>query len=149
MKRNETRCLKCPGFQHSVFYGIADADLPDIPMPELHTTGEILFTENEPSHGAYCICNGHVLISKSDSRKETKRIITVAGPGEFIGVSSVLYTGGYSTTAQCLEKTQVCRFSPSELELLMQKHPRLRMNLMRLLAQKLNQLEAHQGYEEL
>lgn len=119
-------CATCPWRSEQFFCALTPdvlSDLEHISFTNLYPTGSTLFSEGEGARGVYIICKG--LVKLSIASGDGKTLITrIAHAGEALGISSVLASHEYTTTAETLEPSQLkvirrddfVRFANTELE---------------------------------
>ena len=74
---------------------------------------------------------------KRDQNQENT-IIDIIKPGEIPGASSLLQpTLQYTTTAIAIQEVEACFIRTSEILDLIKDHPKIAMNFLRMMAQKL------------
>jgi len=142
--RNEiTDCVNCQSLALSVFGSLKREDLHELnnyKNSNIVKKGQIIFSENNPSHGLFCIHKGKakiVMIGK-DGREQ---IVRLAKDGDIIGYRSLICGENYSASAYTIEDSMVCFIPKEKLWGLIEKNAQLSKNLMTHLALDLKQAE--------
>lgn len=78
----------------------------DIKLSSIRPRGTVLFTEGQSSTGVYVLCAGRAKLSISSSEGKTV-IMRLAGPGDLLGVNSVLKNLPYEATVVTLERCRI------------------------------------------
>ncbi|MCH8836513.1 MAG: Crp/Fnr family transcriptional regulator [Candidatus Marinimicrobia bacterium] len=99
--------------------------------------GQVIFYEDNPAFGLYCIYSGKVKLYKSTA--EGKRLtLQIADPGDQLG-HLALFTGQpYSATGEALEDSTICFVDRRCLPTLMEKNPQATWSIINGLAQGLS-----------
>lgn len=136
-------CVNCQSLALSVFGSLKREDLQQLNTYK-HSNkvkkGNIIFSENNPTHGLYCIHQGKAKIVMI-GRDGKEQIVRLAKDGDIIGYRSLICGENYSATAQTLEDSIVCFIPKERLWELINKNAQLTMNLMTHLALDLKQAE--------
>jgi len=90
-----------------------------------HTTcypeGALVLMEGQPSRGAYVICQGRAKLMTTNREGKTL-ILKIAGPGEVLGLHSVVAGTAYELTAETLQPCQVAFVGRDDLLRLLKEH---------------------------
>ncbi len=102
-------CLTCKWRREGFFQNLATAELDAfdaIAFTNVYPAGTVLFTEGQAPRGVFVICHGlaKLRISSADGRTIITKIV---GPGELLGLSSLISGNAYKSTAETLEASQV------------------------------------------
>lgn len=92
--------------------------------------GEMIFRAGDPGDGFYTVESGRVQISAAIGNNET-RVLATIGPGDFFGEMAVLDDAPRSATARAEEATTAFFLSRDELLDLLEREPRLALNIIR------------------
>lgn len=103
-------------------------------------SGEFLFKENQASGGVFCVQEGELLVLKKGSNK-TDQILAEAGPGEILGVSSILNKNLYTTSLLAIKDVKACFIEREEFLALVRNNPSVGMETLGKLGHKLKVLE--------
>ncbi|MFI5221088.1 MAG: Crp/Fnr family transcriptional regulator [Bacteroidia bacterium] len=142
--RNEiTDCVNCQSLALSVFGSLTRADLHELnnyKNSNLVKKGQIIFSQNNPSHGLYCIHKGKakMVVIGRDGKEQIVRLVKDA---DIIGYRSLIVGESYSASAITLEDSWVCFIPKERLWNLIEKNAQLSKNLMTHLAQDLKYAE--------
>jgi signal transduction histidine kinase len=125
-----------------LFYGLLHEELQS-----LHQVGQVrkfpanavIFSAGEPGDGFYVIGTGTVQISAKVGVQES-RVLATIGPGDFFGEMAVLDDGPRSATARAEVDTEVTFFSREEMLNLLDRRPRLALNLVREFSSRMRAL---------
>ncbi|MBI2966591.1 MAG: Crp/Fnr family transcriptional regulator [Bacteroidetes bacterium] len=141
-------CHKCFWKHSSIF-----CDLPKDDTELLNTSkgfsvykkGQVIFNEGSYPHGVYCIYEGKVKLSKlGDYGKE--QIIQLSKSGELIGYRALLSGDKYFLSATTMEDSTVCLISREIFFQLIEKNPKLAINVIKVLAKELKELKNNLTY---
>lgn len=102
----------------------------------LFPTGETVFSAGEPGDGFYVVESGLVEITAVVGANEP-RVLAAIGPGDFFGEMAVLDDGPRSATARAASETRTFFFNRGELLQLLDRQPRLALNLMRVFSNRM------------
>lgn len=120
-------CLTC-GFRQSGFFcHLSPAELEDFNATKTitaHTSGRVLFAEQENPSGIYLICQGSVKLTVSSPEGKTV-VVRIARPGEILGLSSVLSGAPYEATAATSEPCQAAFVSSRAFHAFLKEHAAL------------------------
>ena len=97
--------------------------------------GQVIYSQNEPSSNLYLVIQGKVTVScLAYDRRQV--IIDIYGQDEFFGESAMLRLVQHSEQATAHKHTKLMSWTPSEIEGLTLKHPRLSIALLQMLVQR-------------
>src|SRR5215510_9742244 len=102
-------CLTCRFREERLFCNLeADAlgELERLKRSRGFSEGGVLFHEGQAAEDVMILCQGRVKLSVS-SPEGKKIILSIAEPGEVLGLSSVIAEKTYEATAEALEPVQV------------------------------------------
>jgi len=102
-------CISCELRSDDFFCGLSDAALKALQKIK-HTatfpTGAILFMEGQAARGIYILCQGRAKLLTTNSDGRTL-ILKIAGPGEGLGLNSVITGKPHDLTAEVLQPSQM------------------------------------------
>ena len=101
--------------------------------------GEVLFSAGEKGDGFYLIETGRVQISAPVGTGDP-RLLATLGPGDSVGEMAVLDDAPRSATARAETDTEATHMSRDELLRLIEKQPRLALNLIREFSNRMRAL---------
>ncbi|HVS51824.1 MAG TPA: ATP-binding protein [Opitutaceae bacterium] len=101
--------------------------------------GEIIFSAGDPGDGFYVVDSGQVQISAMVGQNEP-RVLATIGPGDFFGEMAVLDDAPRSATARADGDTVATFLSRAELLELLDRRPRLALNLIREFSNRMRAL---------
>jgi CRP/FNR family transcriptional regulator len=102
-------CLTCRFREERLFCNLeADAlhELERLKRSSGFSQGQVLFQEGQAAEHVMILCQGRAKLSVS-SPEGKKIILSIAEPGEVLGLSSVIAEKPYEATAEALEPVQV------------------------------------------
>lgn len=103
-------CVRCPRRGGGVFCRLSREALrilDRVKASNVYVRGQVVFYEENAPLGAYCVFSGQVKLFRLGRGGKT-RIVRIAGPGELIGLESVLTRQPYQATAEALEESVLC-----------------------------------------
>lgn len=106
--------------------------------------GEILFYEGQDPNGVYCIFQGHIKVYQSSPQGQ-EHLLYVSGPGHVVGFSAVLSGQKFTATAEAMEDTVACFIEKRYLERALAEIPALSREILRTLAQEIQDLRRQTG----
>jgi len=101
--------------------------------------GEIIQLEGEPVRELYFVASGVIKAFKT-SAEGKEQILSIIRPGEAFNDIAVFDSGSSPVSAQAMTPVTLYGIGRSELHSLIQQHPRLSMNITRVLAERTRQL---------
>ena len=132
MKTTKIDCSQCSNRDKSIFCKLEQESLKDVSDHKImnqYKRGQILFHEDNPAFGVFCISEGKVKLTKnSENGKET--LLRIAGPGDLIGFQHIVHSGMNDVTATALEETKICFIDRLYLNNLIQKENSCAMELL-------------------
>ncbi len=117
-------------------------------VKEEHEQGAMLFRKGEPANHAYLLLIGRVHLKMG----ETGQVVhIVSRPGETFGWSSLVNRDVFSSTAECVEQTNLRKLHRKDLRKLLDKDPVNGLIFFQRLAGMLGDrlLESYARYEKL
>ncbi len=102
-------CLACPFREGHPFCNLsppAAEVLSAITKSSTYPKGAVLFVEGQEPHGVFIVCSGRVKLSISSSSGKTM-ILSIAEPGEMLGLSAAISGRCYQVAAETLEPSRV------------------------------------------
>ena len=122
--------------------------LTAVSVKEAHDQGTILFHKGDPANNAYLLLMGRVHLRIG----ETGHVVhIVSRPGETFGWSSLAGRDVFSSTAECVEQTNVRKLHRDDLKKLLDEDPANGLIFFQRLAGMLGDrlLESYTRYEKL
>jgi CRP/FNR family cyclic AMP-dependent transcriptional regulator len=101
-------CLSCKLREGRLFCDLPleqVQELETLKFSSLYPRGAMLFVEGQTPRGVFVLCNTRVKLMTCSA--DGKTMIRIAGPGEVIGLSSVISGKPYEATAEILDSGQV------------------------------------------
>lgn len=114
--------------------------------PVSYQAGEELFHQDDPASGAFMLRSGRArLVQHTPDGRQV--ILRVINPGEVIGLVSVLENSNYPSTVETVEASAGVRWDGPTLHALLEKHPRLALNVIPYLIARVHDVQ--ERYREL
>ncbi|MDO8661867.1 MAG: patatin-like phospholipase family protein [Candidatus Omnitrophota bacterium] len=105
--------------------------------------GEIIYREASTPSGFYCLVIGRVMIYVQDNQG-TQKILEYLHRGKYFGIISLLTNEHHSVTAQATNDCVILVVNREDFDLVLNKIPRLAIDLSRTLSRRLRHKDAHQ-----
>ena len=125
------------------FEDLTDAELSMIAAvmtEKAFARNELIFLEDDPGEGMFIIRQGRVKVSKS-SADGREQILHILKEGDIFAEVVLFDQGVYPATAEAVEETRVWLLRNGDMEVLLQNHPKLAVNLLRLMGRRLRQAQ--------
>lgn len=108
------------------------------------TEGQALFLQGDPTDEMFLIKGGRVKLSKvlEDGAELT---LDIRKAGDFVGENMFSEEGHYPVSAYCLEDTLTCGFSRSRFEQLILQHPKVGLQIIKNLSERITWLTHRVG----
>jgi NTE family protein len=100
--------------------------------------GVLLQRDGENDHALFLVVTGGLGVFVDDD-KGKKRLVAHVPAGETVGEMSLISGDAHSAQLVALRDTELLRISPSGFDNLIARHPRVMMNLMRLVVKRLQE----------
>jgi CRP/FNR family transcriptional regulator len=107
-------------------------------------TGQTLFSQGDPADGMFLIKGGRVKLSKV-LEDGTELTLDIRKAGDFVGENMFSEEGHYPVSAYCLEDTLTCGFSRSQFEQLVLQHPKVGLQIIKNLSERISWLTRRVG----
>ena len=107
-------------------------------------TGQTLFSQGDPADGMFLIKGGRVKLSKV-LEDGTELTLDIRKAGDFVGENMFSDEGHYPVSAYCLEDTLTCGFSRSQFEQLVLEHPKVGLQIIKNLSERISWLTRRVG----
>jgi CRP/FNR family transcriptional regulator, cyclic AMP receptor protein len=99
----------------------------------------LAFAENDPADAVYAVCAGKLRLL-STSREGRTAILRISGPGDFLGLSSVLNDETYQVTAETVAPTLLKKVQRVDFLALLQVSPEVSRRAAEVLARQCSDL---------
>ena len=106
--------------------------------------GQALFLQGDPADEMFLIKSGRVKLSKV-LEDGTELTLDIRKAGDFVGENMFSEEGHYPVGAYCLEDTLTCGFSRSQFEQMVLKHPKVGLQIIKNLSERINWLTSRVG----
>ena len=106
--------------------------------------GQALFLQGAPTDEMFLIKGGRVKLSKV-LEDGTELTLDIRKAGDFVGENMFSEEGHYPVSAYCLEDTLTCGFSRSQFESLVLQHPKVGLQIIRNLSERITWLTKRVG----
>jgi CRP-like cAMP-binding protein len=106
--------------------------------------GQTLFYEGNPATGAYCVGSAYAKVIRTAPHGR-RHALSVAGPGDVLGLEAVLAGHPYAYGAEVLAEGIVCQLDRNEILDLAEHHPAFRRAAIQHLAESLSQSEGERA----
>ena len=107
-------------------------------------TGQALFLQGDPTDEMFLIKGGLVKLSKV-LEDGTELTLDIRKAGDFVGENMFSEEGQYPVSAYCLEDTLTCGFSRSQFEELVLQHPKVGLQIIKNLSERITWLTMRVG----
>ena len=107
---------------------------------------EVVFSQGDKSWDLYVIISGKLRISKTIGNEDN--LLAYHGPGQFSGDLSILMGGAASASGRAIGPTTLLRITPKTLRSLISKCSPLAEIVLKALAQRSREVDAHVSHEE-
>ncbi len=115
-------------------------EVASITTSRTYKKGEMIYLAGEMKKTLYVIHKGKVKLTRiSASGKE--QIISILGPGDFMGELSLFNDEPISNNAEALEDTTVCIIDGNKLKEIMEKYPTIAFKVLEELSRRLKRAE--------
>ena len=106
--------------------------------------GQALFMQGDPTDEMFLIKGGLVKLSKV-LEDGTELTLDIRKAGDFVGENMFSEEGQYPVSAYCLEDTLTCGFSRSQFEELVLQYPKVGLQIIKNLSERINWLTRRVG----
>ena len=113
-------------------------------MRKKSTTGQTLFLQGDPADEMFLIKGGRVKLSKV-LEDGTELTLDIRKAGDFVGENMFSEEGHYPVSAYCLEDMLTCGFSRSQFEQLVLQHPKVGLQIIKNLSERITWLTQRVG----
>jgi CRP/FNR family transcriptional regulator, cyclic AMP receptor protein len=108
------------------------------------TAGQALFLQGEPTNEMFLIKGGRIKLSKV-LEDGTELTLDIRKAGDFVGENMFSEEAYYPVSAYCLEDTLTCGFSRDQFEQLVLQHPRIGLQIIKNLSERITWLTRRVG----
>jgi CRP/FNR family cyclic AMP-dependent transcriptional regulator len=111
------------------------SSLDTLKFTSFYPKGSVLFVEGEDPRGVFILCNGRAKLTTSSSEGKTL-IVSIAEPGEILGVSASILGTPCEVSAETIEPTQVNFIRREDFLRFIASHPDAAMHAAQALSAK-------------
>lgn len=108
--------------------------------PKVFDRNDVLFMQGQPARQLMLIVSGSVKLTQL-STGGSEVILWLCGVGDSVGLSGIDRDSVYTCTARVVVPCRALVWDWTRLEILLQQHPQVRMNMVTILGQRLVELE--------
>ena len=108
------------------------------------TTAQVLFLQGDPTDEMFLIKGGRVKLSKV-LEDDSELTLDIRKAGDFVGENMFSEEGQYPVSAYCIEDTLTCGFSCSQFEQLVLQHPKVGLQIIKNLSERITWLTMRVG----
>ncbi|MEM7247570.1 MAG: Crp/Fnr family transcriptional regulator [Acidobacteriota bacterium] len=116
------------------------ADLNRARQPRTHGAGEVIFHQDSPCHGIFCLERGDVMLRKTDDAGHAV-IVRLAQEGQTLGYRAFLEGVSHAATASAINECQVGFIDGAVFNDLLARSPTLSRRLLHRFARELREAE--------
>jgi CRP-like cAMP-binding protein len=106
----------------------------------IYKKGQFIFHEGNKPFGVFCVNEGKIKISKTDSNGK-EQIVRLAKPGDTLGYRALMANSKYTASAVALEDSKVCFISEQDFTQLIKNNEKVANDLLVLLSKALGEAE--------
>lgn len=106
--------------------------------------GETVFMQGDSADEVFLIKGGRIKLTKV-LENGTELMLDLRKSGDFVGENMFSDEGEYPVSAVCLEDTLTCGFTRSQFEELVLKHPRVGLQVIKTLSERISWLTTRVG----
>jgi len=124
------------------FSGLSPAALDSVGQllfEKMAQRGEVILLEGDPAEALYFVASGVVKVFKI-SAEGKEQILSIVRPGESFNDVSIFDDGPNPASAQAMGPVVLYGVRKSELSVILQDHPQVVLNIIRVLAERVRQL---------
>jgi CRP-like cAMP-binding protein len=125
----------------ALFQGVPAEKLKALAERALYRTckaGEMLIGETDPTRAFYVVVTGQVKLYKI-SAEGKEQTLNLLGPGEPFGMCTAFVTESFPANAMALDASDILLIPGPAMEAIAMKEPRLLLNIIRILSQRLKE----------
>ena len=115
-------------------------ELNDRKIASVFEPGQFIFRQGEPCNGIFSIVSGAVAIRKTDAHGHAV-LVRMRHEGETMGYRDFFSGEVFTTSAEALQRTQVCFIEKRSVRSLLDRNPTLGLNFLQRLADDLQVAE--------
>lgn len=108
------------------------------------TKGQVLFLQGDPANEVFFIKGGRIKLTKV-LEDGTELMLDIRKAGDFLGENMFSEESRYPVSAVCLEDTMTCGFSRNQFEELVLQHPKVGLQIIKTLSERISSLTDHVG----
>ena len=136
-------CFQCQWRERSEWCVLGREDVEVLNDRKLTSTfepGQYIFRQGEPCNGIFSIVTGAVAIRKSDAQGHAV-LVRMRHPGETMGYRDFFGGEVFTTSAEALQRTQVCFIEKRSVRGLLERNPSLGLGFLSSMAGDLQNAE--------
>ena len=142
-RESAPNCFRCQWRERTEWCVLAPDDvavLNDRKITTLYEQGQFIFRQGEPCNGIYSIVSGAVVIRKSDAHGHAV-LVRMRHEGETMGYRDFFSGEIFTTSAEALQRTQVCFIEKRSVRTLLDRNPSLGLGFLQRVASDLQGVE--------
>ncbi len=134
----QAKCIDCNVNNSNFFCDLSTATLQSfnaIKIANTYPKGASLFVEGQPSEGVFILCRGRAKLT-AHSPNGKALILSIAEPGEILGLSAAVSNFAHDTTAVAIEPCQVNFISSANFNRFLYQNADAGMNAIQQLSRQ-------------
>jgi len=136
-------CENCASKDKGIFCELSSLVLQDISQNKVMNTykkGQIIFYQDNPPLGLYCLSSGKIKVTKTGSDGK-ESIVRLAKAGDILGHRSLFSQSHYTATATTLEETTICFIDKKYILRAIEQNPSIALNIIQKLSKEMGAAE--------
>lgn len=137
------QCENCPSREKGVFCDLEKMALNDVSVHKItniYKKGQVIFYQGNPPFGLYCISQGKIKLTKTDSDGK-ESIVRLAHDGDVLGHRSLFSDEKFSSTATAIEDTTVCFIEKKYIFEAIHNQPSIALNIIQQFSREMGSSE--------
>jgi CRP/FNR family transcriptional regulator, cyclic AMP receptor protein len=125
-----------------LFAGLSEPELTFLAqraVPRKFSSGEIVFSEDDPCTGMYVVESGHIRIFKT-SAGGREQVLSIDGPGGSVAELPVFDGGTYPASVSAVEDSTLLFIGKQDFHALCLAHPQVALKVLRVVGARLRKL---------
>lgn len=137
--RKQANCFTCQSRDRSEWCVLDGEDLKILNQHKVcnvYEPGQVVFYEGAPCLGIYCIEGGSIALKKTDGNGGAV-VVGIRGEGATLGYTAYFAGREHTSSAEALERTQICFVEKTAVRTLLERNPSLGFRFLNRVSEQL------------